>query len=189
MRILLIFLMIGLLAIAAACGNDDDEPESATASGSGMMIDMDDETFLAAMIEHHEGAVEMAEIALERAEHAELRQMARAIIDAQEAEIEQMDSWMNHWFGHGGHGADHGVSHADMGMEIDMDEFRRAEPFDEAFIDAMIVHHEGAIEMAEAILNSTERDELKEMAREIIEVQRAEIEQMRQWRAEWYGDD
>jgi uncharacterized protein (DUF305 family) len=189
MRRLPIVFIIGLLVVAGACGSSNDDPDPAGAVEPGQMMELDDETFVAAMIEHQEGAIEMAEVALERAEHAEVRQMARAIVDTQQAEVEQMDAWMNDWSGRGGHGMDHGVTHAEMGMDLDMDEFRRAEPFDRAFLDAMIVHHEGAIEMADAILNSTERDELKEMAREIIEVQRAEIEQMRQWRADWYGED
>jgi uncharacterized protein (DUF305 family) len=162
----------------------DDEMDAADHDEMGMKLD--DETFLAAMIEHHEGAVDMAEIALERAEHEELRQVAQEIIDAQEAEIEQMEAWLDEWY----HGADvdHGVSHEEMGMDMDMDAFRDAEPFDLTFIDEMILHHEGAIDMASAILDTTERDEIRAMAEEIIEVQEQEIEQMREWRAEWYED-
>jgi uncharacterized protein (DUF305 family) len=163
---------------------DDDEMEAADRDEMGM--ELDDETFLAAMIEHHEGAVDMAEIALERAEHEELRQVAQEIIDAQEAEIEQMEAWLDEWY----HGVDvdHGVSHEEMGMDMDMDAFRDAEPFDLAFIDEMILHHEGAIDMARAVLETTERDEIRAMAEEIIDVQEREIEQMREWRAEWYED-
>jgi uncharacterized protein (DUF305 family) len=189
MRRLLTPLLAILVALLAACGNDTDNqavaPDS-DADQAGMMMEIDDETFLGAMIEHHEGAVEMAEIALERAERDEIRQMAREIIDAQETEIDQMEHWMSDWYG-GGHG-DHGVSHEEMGMDLDMDEFRDAEPFDEAFISEMIVHHEGAIEMARAVLESTERDELREMAEEIIRVQEVEIEQMREWHQDWFGN-
>jgi uncharacterized protein (DUF305 family) len=138
------------------------------------------------MIEHHEGAVEMAEIALERAERGELREMAQEIIDAQETEIHQMQDWMDEW--HNGGDGDHGISHEEMGMDMDMDEFREAEPFDQAFIEAMIDHHQGAIDMSQEVLESTDRDELREMAEEIIEVQKAEIEQMRQWHEDWFEE-
>jgi uncharacterized protein (DUF305 family) len=161
-----------------------DDHEMAADDYAGMAMELDDETFLAAMIEHHEGAVDMAEIALDRAEQEELRQMAQEIIDAQEAEIDQMQAWLDEWFA-GGHG-DHGVSHEEMGMDMDMDEFREADPFDLAFIDEMIIHHEGAIDMARAILETTEREELRDMAEEIIEAQQAEIQQMRDWRTEWF---
>ncbi|TVR73998.1 MAG: DUF305 domain-containing protein [Sphaerobacteraceae bacterium] len=163
---------------------DDDHSDMAADDHADMTMELDDETFLAAMIEHHEGAVDMAEIALDRAEQEELRQMAQEIIEAQEAEIDQMQAWLDEWFD-GGHG-DHGISHEEMGMDMDMDEFREAEPFDLAFIDEMIIHHEGAIDMARAILDTTERDELREMAEEIIEAQEEEIQQMREWRAEWF---
>jgi uncharacterized protein (DUF305 family) len=175
----------------ATVGEDDDDhgameddDEMAADDHAGMAMELDDETFLAAMIEHHEGAVDMAEIALERAEREELRAMAQEIIDAQETEIDQMQAWLDEWF-EGGHG-DHGITHEEMGMDMDMEEFREAEPFDLAFIDEMIVHHEGAIDMARAILETTERDELREMAEEIIVVQETEIQQMREWRAEWF---
>jgi uncharacterized protein (DUF305 family) len=212
MRLLLTLLLVVLVALLAACTDDSDDQDpavdtddqaeviDATTSDdhadmaddhemaaddyAGMAMELDDETFLAAMIEHHEGAVDMAEIALDRAEQEELRQMAQEIIDAQEAEIDQMQAWLDEWFA-GGHG-DHGVSHEEMGMDMDMDEFREADPFDLAFIDEMIIHHEGAIDMARAILETTERDELRDMAEEIIEAQQAEIQQMRDWRTEWF---
>ena len=162
---------------------DDDDMEAD--DHAGMAMELDDETFLAAMIEHHEGAVDMAKVALERAEREELREMAQEIIDAQETEIDQMQAWLDEWF-EGGH-VDHGITHEEMGMDMDMDEFREAEPFDLAFIDEMIVHHEGAIDMARAILETTGRDELRKMAEEIIVVQETEIQQMREWRAEWFA--
>ena len=43
------------------------------------------------MIDHHEGAIRMAKLALEQAEHPELRQLAEAIIEAQEGEIAIME--------------------------------------------------------------------------------------------------
>ncbi len=58
---------------------------------------------------------------------------------------------------------------------------------DLAFIEAMITHHEGAIEMAEKIVTTTKRPELTEMAENIISTQRAEIETMNRWLNEWYG--
>lgn len=56
-----------------------------------------DQTFLAEMIVHHEGAVEMAEMALEMSDRKELRDFAQAIIDAQSQEINQMKEWQAEW--------------------------------------------------------------------------------------------
>ncbi|MFV9507172.1 MAG: DUF305 domain-containing protein [Oscillochloridaceae bacterium umkhey_bin13] len=72
-------------------------------------------------------------------------------------------------------GMDHGTNSAD-------------EPYDAAFIDAMIVHHEGAVVMANQALAEAERPEIRAMAEEIIRAQEAEIGQMQAWRAEWFAD-
>lgn len=65
----------------------------------GKTGDAFDQAFLAEMIVHHEGAVEMAQAALRDAKHAELKQMAEAIIAAQTQEIEQMKTWQKSWYG------------------------------------------------------------------------------------------
>ena len=56
-----------------------------------------DKAFLAEMIVHHQGAVEMAELALTNAEQQELKDLAEAIITAQEGEIAQMKAWQKEW--------------------------------------------------------------------------------------------
>ena len=56
-----------------------------------------DQSFLAAMIMHHQGALLMAQDALSEAKHEELKQLARDIIEAQTKEIEQMQAWQNAW--------------------------------------------------------------------------------------------
>jgi uncharacterized protein (DUF305 family) len=81
------------------------------ADGSGTMAGMDhskmnmesntdlNAMFIDSMIEHHQGAVAMAELAIEQAEHEEVRTLAEAILTAQEAEIEQMQGWLQEWYG------------------------------------------------------------------------------------------
>jgi uncharacterized protein (DUF305 family) len=51
------------------------------------------------MISHHQGALAMAEMALEMSERAEIRTLAEAIIVAQTVEIEMMQGWLAEWFG------------------------------------------------------------------------------------------
>lgn len=74
-------------------------------SMEGMMADLDgkvgdefDKAFLSGMIIHHEGAVEMAEAALQNARHQEIKTMANAIISAQTSEITQMKQWLKDWY-------------------------------------------------------------------------------------------
>ncbi|MEI2421831.1 DUF305 domain-containing protein, partial [Arthrospira platensis SPKY2] len=75
--------------------------------------------------------------------------------------------------------------HMDMGaMSVSDDE---SLPYDQRFLEAMISHHQGAIDMAQAALTNAENVELVTLAREIIEVQQVEIDQMRAWLSDWFG--
>jgi uncharacterized protein (DUF305 family) len=60
--------------------------------------------------------------------------------------------------------------------------------FDKRFIDEMIVHHNGAIDMAHQAQQNSNRPEIKKMADDIVQAQSGEINQMKQWREEWYGN-
>jgi uncharacterized protein (DUF305 family) len=53
------------------------------------------------MIPHHESAIEMAQVALEQSENPQIREIAGAIVDAQEREIAQMRSWRDDWYPEG----------------------------------------------------------------------------------------
>ncbi len=78
-------------------------------------------------------------------------------------------------------------------MEVEMDGMmanlsgKSGDAFDQAFLADMIVHHEGAVQMAEAAKLNAAHPELKVMAVAIISAQTDEIEQMKQWQQEWYG--
>ena len=61
-------------------------------------------------------------------------------------------------------------------------------PYDALFIDSMIVHHEGAIEMANQALKEAAKPEINTLAENIIKAQEAEITQMKEWRQAWYSD-
>ena len=132
-----------------------------------------DALFLDGMIMHHEGAIVMAQQALAESEHDEVRELSEAIISAQQTEIEQMQSWRSEWYpdleptmGGGMH----------MGMmQIPTD---GATPFDQRFLEAMIDHHQGAIQMATEALAQSEHDEVRSLSERIIDDQQAEIEQM-----------
>ena len=82
----------------------DLAPTMGTSMAMGdMMLSADpsipfDQRFIAAMISHHQGAIEMAQVAQTQAEHTEIKELAGAIITAQQAEIEQMQGWLEAWF-------------------------------------------------------------------------------------------
>ena len=66
--------------------------------------------------------------------------------------------------------------------------FDEDEPFDRQFIDRMIPHHAMAIRSAQHMISGSERPEMRELADDIVESQSEQIERMRAWREEWYGD-
>jgi len=73
-----------------------------------------------------------------------------------------------------------------MGVMMNLQELTNREPFDRAFIDAMIPHHQSAIDMARVALENSDDPKIKELAENIVSAQQKEIEQMKQWREEWY---
>ena len=141
-----------------------------------------DAQFIDSMLEHHRGAVTMAEQALEQAEHEELRTLAEAIIAAQAQEIEQMTAWRTSWYPDLPPTAGMGMSMGEMTISSD-----ESKPFDQRFLEAMISHHQGAIDMAKMAQQMAEHEELKTLADAIIVAQQAEIEQMQSWLKEWYS--
>lgn len=64
---------------------------------------------------------------------------------------------------------------------------KKGDALDQAFLDGMIVHHQGAIDMANIVLANSKRPELQKMAREIISAQSSEITTMKGWLSAWYG--
>lgn len=147
-----------------------------------------DEAFIDAMVPHHRGAIEMAEVALDNAEHPEIRQLAEEIVTAQGDEIEELRRIKRQEFGTSEVPTE--MSDAEMeamGMEP-ADELANAEPFDKAFIDAMIPHHRSAIDMARVALEESENEEIRALASDIVDAQTREIRQLRQWRQQWYPE-
>src|SRR6266542_6340645 len=154
-----------------------------------------DEQFIDMMVPHHEGALAMARLAQERAERPEVRQLAEDILRSQDAEISRMRQWRREWFGNettpsmnkmpmlGGMAGMMGDSGQTMDMAADVERLRSASgPFDIAFIDTMIPHHQSAIEAGRLALQQSARPEIKDLALAIIEAQQREIGQMQAWR-------
>jgi uncharacterized protein (DUF305 family) len=85
------------------------------------------------------------------------------------------------------------MHNSSMGMGGAMDEMmeglagKTRDEFDKAFLSEMIMHHEGAVEMAKAALKNAQHEEIKQMANAIISAQTTEIKQMQDWQKAWYG--
>lgn len=188
----------------AACGSPQDqadqsgtgtatqEPTGTQTSGSAGQGEVDethsdaDTMFAQMMIVHHEGAIEMADLAVERAGAQEVRSLAEGISAAQGPEIEQMTAWLEAWgepttpsedmAGHGGMDMD-GMSQEEAMTEL---EGLSGAEFDRRFLELMIAHHEGAVTMAEDQLADGQNPQARELAQKIIDDQQAEIAEMEQ---------
>ncbi len=161
----------------------------------GPADDSFDLRFIDAMILHHEGAVLMAEEALQKSRRREIRQLAKAILATQSQEIKQMQSWRLNWYPQAPQNPV--MWHEEMGHQMAMTpemaaaarmatDLGSADPkFDLRFLEAMIQHHEGALAMAQEALEKSKRPEIRQLATAIVTTQQAEIEQMRAWQQQW----
>jgi uncharacterized protein (DUF305 family) len=148
-----------------------------------------DERFIDAMVPHHQGAIAMAKVALKNAEHEQIKQLSRNIISSQQAEIGELKAIKKEEFGTSNVPMEMSQEQMrGMGMMMDPQELANREPFDKAFIDAMIPHHQSAIDMANVALKNTNNPRIRELANNIVDAQKREIEQMKQWRQQWYPE-
>lgn len=82
---------------------------------------------------------------------------------------------------------ENGSMHNMMGMMSGQLKGKTGDEFDKAFLAEMIVHHEGAVTMAELAKTNAKHQEIKDMANAIISAQTTEIKQMKEWQKTWYG--
>src|SRR5918998_1850265 len=141
------------------------------------------------MMIHHAQAVQMAEIVRDRTENEQIRALAQQISLAQRAEIGHMQGWLAawglqsardepamSWMGH--------PTEGDMPSMATPEELNRLmeappEEADTLFLLLMIPHHKGAIPMIEAVLERTDRPEVRRLAEYMAASQRQEIALMR----------
>ncbi len=188
-RLLVSALSIAAVLTLAACGDDADSGQDA---GGGNVTEL---AFLTGMVPHHESAIEMAEIAREQGTDPFVTGLAGDIISAQEAEIRQLRAIHQRLFdkrlvpdpaAHEGlslTASEAGMNHTPKMMS----ELRTAKPFDRAFVDAMVAHHQGAIRMAEVLLDSGEDEELRNLAQKVVDDQQREVDEMTAFREDKYG--
>jgi uncharacterized protein (DUF305 family) len=147
--------------------------------GHGMM-DMNRE-FIENMIPHHQDAVDMSNMALTRAKHPQIKQLAKNISISQSREIVEMRQWYKEWYGTDVPDDSH------MMNVTDINRLKNAKDFDKEFIEQMVPHHQMAIMMAQMVLYHSNRPEIRGLAESIIKSQSKEIDEMRTWYKEWYG--
>lgn len=138
------------------------------------------------MIPHHEQAVMLSGMVPDRSTNPAVLDLAAKISAAQQPEITTMKDQLKQW------GIDpaqmrHESGHAGMTMQgmVDDDTMLKLQglkgpDFDTLWLQSMIAHHEGAIEMAKVEAEAGKSPEMTALARSIISAQQAEIDQMKQ---------
>jgi uncharacterized protein (DUF305 family) len=168
------YVTVALVAALALSGCGDDEKEDA-GGGPGT-----DRAFIAAMIPHHESAIEMAAFGSRRGESAFVKTLSRDIASAQHREIATMRDIDARLAREGAKAGSLDVPESERGMDHDPAVLRRADPFDPAFLRMMIAHHEGALAMAREERAKGSDPRLKALATSIVDAQQAEIARMRE---------
>lgn len=206
-----ILILFGLLLSACTSVGGNTAPEDVLGTGEpGDMMETAvgdipvtggeiDDLYINMMVPHHQSAVEMARIAQERSQQPEIQELASNIIASQEDEIAMMQQWKEEWYGTNdipdmsemplleGMAGMSGMNM--MNMEAEVEALRNApEPFDLAFIDAMVNHHQQAIEASRLALNSAVHPEINQLAQEVIDEQQLEIDRLLSYRQQWFPD-
>ena len=178
-------ILVLVLAVVFLLAGNSGSPMNHSGHGSMSSEDdalgtyTDDELMFASMmIPHHSQAVTMSELALANSTNPEITSLATAIRDAQAPEIKQMQSWLDQKDYSGTH-----AGHMDMGGMLSDEELAelstaKGSAFDRLFLEGMIAHHEGAIDMLSMIKNSN-NGEVKKLFDDILTSQSAEIEAMK----------
>ena len=147
--------------------------------------------FLDTMTHHHQGALDMAKMAVGKTQNQELKAFAQKIIADQTREIAQMKDWRDKWYAGKPMAMNMEMPGMSEGMKMMMgDEMKKFEAasgkeFDLIFLDMMTPHHAGATTMAKEALTKAEHSEIKTLANQIIKAQEEEIKKMADWKAKW----
>ena len=157
--------------------------ETADDAMSGMNMAVDSEAaFIMNMIPHHQEAVESARAVRETTERPEVRELAQNVIATQTKEIATLEGWRDQWYPDATEAAYTPMMADPAGLNPN--------EADRAFLEGMVEHHQGAIDMAQSYLgaNYEKRGDVVQMAEAIVNAQTGEITQMQEWLNEWFGE-
>lgn len=191
-------LTLALAAGLTACGDDAGGGVGASEVSTTEHNDAD-VAFASDMIQHHAQALSMVDLTLDRPLDPEVQALAEDVRAAQGPEIETMADWLTEWgedvpetmrdHDNAGHDMDDmsdnmdGLDHGDMpGMmtaeEMDALENASDEEFQDMWLEMMVEHHEGAVEMAETEREDGQFKDAVDLAGQVVETQNREIETM-----------
>ncbi len=132
-----------------------------------------DRVFLEEMIPHHQEAIEMAKIEVEKGNSPDLKRLANNIIKAQEEEIKEMQKWYFDWYG-----IEYKTKPESM-PELNQLNKLSGNDLDSEFATQMIMHHKSAISMSMIIKNVTRHKEIRNLSKNINTSQEKEVKELR----------
>lgn len=193
MKKTLVSLSVAAVALLAGCSGGNDmtsmQHGSTTPSTAGRQAghNEQDVKFAQDMIAHHQQALDMAAMVPNMSTNPKLIDLGKRVAAAQDPEIKKMTEWLKAWgapiISTSMPGMDHGSGHGSMpGMmtEEEMTKLNGAKgaEFDRMWVDMMIRHHQGAVEMAKTQQEKGSNPDAKKLAQDIITAQQAEITEM-----------
>lgn len=176
----------GTAETAVAATPASDMASSVPASTAAAAYDLQ---FLDSMSKHHQMAIDMAKAGHDKFMHTELKDMAKKMVEDQERETAQMKEWRGQWYpGTAPAESMQMPGMASMNMDMSHMQMASGKQLDLMFIDMMIPHHQGAIEMARDAMAKAEHQEIKDLAQKMITEQQKEIDQLQQWKSQWSAE-
>ena len=185
-------LLVAPLLTGCGGSDSDDEPTTTRTAPNGDVFNQADVTFAQQMIPHHAQAIEMADLTRKRDLSPEVAALADQILGAQAPEIETMTGWLTAWEEEVPETSrDHANAHSDEQMDMsgempgmmspeEMESLASAPDaqFEDMWLEMMVEHHQGAIEMARTEQRDGEFADAIAMAQNIESGQADEVEQM-----------
>ena len=191
-------LVLGLSLTLAACGSEETGDNTGTSTEVSATEHNDaDVAFATDMIQHHAQALSMVDLTMGRDLDPEVQALADDIRAAQAPEIEVMSDWLQEWgedipetvrdhanAGHDTEDMDHGdMGDSEMPGMMSAEDMQALEDasdaeFQDLWLEMMVEHHEGAVEMAETEIADGQFNSAVDLAENIVESQTAEIKKM-----------
>lgn len=154
------------------------ESIASTHSKSLQNLGFNEIMFAQMMIPHHKQAISMTQIAIKKSKNQEILKLSRAIIKAQNAEVLKLTYWLKAT--KSSMNMDHEMPMNGMLSDEEFAELNRlvGTQFDKKFLELMIKHHQGALEMLD-LLSGAKNKEARNLANEIKSAQSSEIASMK----------
>ena len=192
-RVTALVALLAATSVVTACGSDTDGPDHQTHTASnGDQFNDADVAYASGMIQHHAQALTMVDLAMGRQLDLEVQLLAEGIRAAQGPEIEQLTDWLTEWDqpvpettrdhanAHGGGGPEMDSGMPGMMSAEDMAALEEAKgaDFQQMWLEMMIEHHEGAIEMAQTEQSEGKHPAAIDLAKKIESAQQDEVSTM-----------